>query len=172
MECLVCGVPLNTEEMLKYIRMGGDRGAAVKIKETAYQFMQCSVIISEEEVLYGIDSGKSRTAVKVLFPPDRSRSRKVLARRTVRSTVCSAEEIEKVLLGIGAQNRQTREYTRKTYEYKETQVDIVGRDGKELVVVRTEDKESGEAIIEEVKNKLRIWVDLQMPPQEVWDLVS
>lgn len=172
MECLVCGVPRNTEEMVKYVMMKEERNKMERISETVYTFLQYTIILSEEQVVYSSEAEEGGAFVRVVYPPDRSKSRKVLSRKVSRSRIDSVAEAEKILEAMGCANRRTREYSQRVYRCRESAVVIVQKDGRELVVVKTEERENGEALLEEVKGKLGIWVDLCVPPHELWFLLG
>ncbi|KAI5184951.1 hypothetical protein NEHOM01_0502 [Nematocida homosporus] len=176
MECLLCGVTSRLEEMIRYISLCGHGFRVERVEEVVYTLLGYTLIWSQEKVVYtseisGCGEEGESSYLKVIFPADKSKSRKSLTRRVIRNKVWQAEGLIGILEGIGCQDRRERSYTRKVYGFKGAEVIIVQKENEQIVVVRAQQSQDGEAVLEEVKAKLSIWIDLIIPPEGIWPLL-
>ncbi|OAG31909.1 hypothetical protein NEDG_00384 [Nematocida displodere] len=174
MECALFGVSGSIDEIIKYITLTEYATRVERVTEVVYSYMGYSISLSREEVLHsvteeGVQPPRALVYLKVAFPPDRSKSRKTLTRRILKTEVTSGR-VEPVLETIGCTRPIRREYTRKAYSYRGAQLEVLTKDGKDLVTVKAslESVAASEAVLHEVKEKLKIWIDLVVPPPSVW----
>ncbi|KAH9387270.1 uncharacterized protein NEMAJ01_2166 [Nematocida major] len=107
MEYLLCGIPADVYGMVKFIRASESEYRIEEVKDVVYDMHRYSVMVSQVG---------SERVLSIVYPADKSKSRKSLARKRSVSTVHG--DAEGLLEEFGCKNRRVREYTRSTYLYK------------------------------------------------------
>lgn len=170
MEYILCGKIghiENIEGMVKYIGLTEEKHTEEYIEETIYSMNRYRIVISKGTVEKETKDKDERRTISIIYPADRSKNRKSLNRKRIVSEV-EGSNIEEILEGIGCKGKRKREYRKITYKYKEGEVIIVEKGSDKIVIGKSEGTD-GESILEEIKNKLRIWVDLEIPPESVYE---
>lgn len=170
MECILSGISESTEEMIRYIIMCEHSSQIKQIRESVYQVDQTILLLSSEKTLYGSQE-EEKKYLKVILPSDRSKSRRSLTRGTVKTQILQDNGIQDILEDLGGSLLSTREYTKRIYSYKGAQVIIAHKAAKEIVFLKCTKDQETEGLLEEIKKKLSIWIDLVVPPEGVWELL-
>ncbi|KAI5170773.1 hypothetical protein NEFER03_0232 [Nematocida sp. LUAm3] len=170
MECILSGISKSTEEMVRYITMCEHSSQIKHVQETLYKVEQTILLLSTEKTLYGAHKGQ-KSYLKVILPSDRSKSRKSLTRGTLKTEILQDNGVQYILEDLGGTLLRTREYVQKIYAYKGAQIIIAQKEDKEIVLLKCTKDQETEGRLEEIKKKLSIWIDLVVPPEDIWDLL-
>lgn len=165
MEYLLCGVPLDLPSMVKYIERTEEVARVEEVEEVRYTLKRYQIVLSNYKSLK--IPGENSTKLSVVYPSDKNKSRKSLCRK--KSVTEFSGDLCRFLEELGCKKQGSRKYLRTVYKYKGVEVIIAEKNSKELVVVRSEHRE--ESILEEVKERLKLWVALEVPPEQIEDLV-
>ncbi|EHY64538.1 hypothetical protein NERG_02348 [Nematocida ausubeli] len=167
MEYLLCGIPTDVENLVKYVQLTEDECRVEEVSEVSYSISRYQILISKHKAIGAEKDQKERHTISIIYPADKSKSRKALSRKKT-TTDFTSNEIHLLMEELGCKNKGARAYTRSTYKYKEAEIVIVKKGEDVLVVVRTESPDS-ETILEDIKNRLRLWVNLIVPPEDTHD---
>ncbi|KAI5192218.1 hypothetical protein NEMIN01_1887 [Nematocida minor] len=164
MEYILCGIPADTAGMVRYIGMTEDECSVESVCEVSYSLGRYTLLVSN---CTNENSGdkQSRNILSIMYPPDKSKNRRSLGRKKSVSEFIG-EGVCSVLEEIGCKNKRVREYKKSTYKYKGVDIIVIKKDEKDLVIARS-DRIDGEAALEDVRNKLSLWVNLIVPPESV-----
>lgn len=173
MELILCGATDRLDELVKYITLSTPGTSTIRVEEVVYSLGRSSISIARNRVLQSAEPGaaQAQLVLRVLYPPSRTHLGRALTRGCIRAEVLEEGDLTEILQEIGCKRVGRREYIRREYLYRGGKVVVVGKKEKEIVFVVVENTLGGEALMEEIKSKLSIWVDLVPPPQEVWDII-
>lgn len=154
------------EEIVRFIRKTEEEVEVEEIEERIYKIRRYLVIIRKIK-----KEEKEGVELSIIYPADKNKNRKTLSRRKTRAeTETEIEEIERVIEEMEGKKKGTRKYKKTTYKYRGGEVLIIEKENKRIVIGRAEGTE-GEAILEEIKNKLKIWIDLEVPSEEICEYI-
>ncbi|KAI5181886.1 hypothetical protein NEOKW01_2042 [Nematocida sp. AWRm80] len=173
MEYLLCSTLEKREELLKYITMNEYTHRIEEVNEIIYSYIRCTLILSEEKILYKSDlntdgsnsTDTKNTFLKLIYPPDKNKTRTVLSRNVFTSKVYSSNGLKEILSSLGYKILRERKYTRNIYQYNGIELITVTKQNRTLLLARTTES-NGESLLNEVKSKLLPWVSLMVPPEQ------
>ncbi|KAI5191056.1 hypothetical protein NECID01_1286 [Nematocida sp. AWRm77] len=178
MEYMLGGVTTKTKDLVRYLLLQSTEHRIEEVSESVYSCKKLSVAVSREKTRsMSTHKEEEKTVIRVRYPPDRSKCRKVFCRRVETAPLIKVvPSIEECLEAIGCTEKKTRTYKKTVYFYKNCAVSIFAGQDKDtgtaldLVIATVEDElHSEEAhLLEEVKAKLSIWVSLDIPPESTW----
>lgn len=173
MEWILCGVTERAEEMVRYITMCESAISILHVEEILYQIGRVTVCFCTEREVYESAEKKQETkrVLKVVQPPGKTQIGKAIGRICTRAEVIDGENIDDLLEIIGCKRIGRREYTKRVYGYRGAKIVIISKEEKEIVFMCIENSTGVEAQIEDIKNRLSMWIDLVTPPQEVWSII-
>jgi hypothetical protein len=184
-ECSLYGTDGRTEAIVRLISMREYKYKRTSVAEKVYRREGTRVVLVKETLAIEVDSDGScdesagnRTDVylRVYSSPDMSKQRKTIVRTAGLSTVRdkdAAPLLEKYMEILGFKPELDRAYSKSVYRYRGCEVQLIKKGAGTLVVAKkyTESVAEGEEALEDVKERLSPWIDLIMPPREVWDML-
>ncbi|EIJ88432.1 hypothetical protein NEPAR06_1856 [Nematocida parisii] len=163
MEYLLCGIPMDCDYLIKYIKLSEDACVHERVSEVIYYLSRYTVIISNTE--HNDNSRISNSIFSIIYPADKNKSRKCLYRRRFSSNyIC--DNIEYIMSELGCTNKVVRIYDRVCYKYNNASIIIIKNKNKKIIIAKS-DRPDGEVILEEIKDKLKLWVNLITPPEDI-----
>lgn len=148
----------DVQQIIKFITIREEGYRRVEVEEQHYRREGLVLVVQQQRNLL---TNTTAVRCKQYTTPDRSKNRRVISRLVSYPAECAAEE-----RGVFVHKKR---YSCDVYSYRGAEVSIVNN--FIFVTCITEGPAEGEKLLGEVREKLRPWVDLVMPPQELWDLL-
>lgn len=176
MEYLLGGTTARASELVRYLLLQDNTYCTESVSETVYKYGQLVVVVASKQVVqYHPLAERAGLFLKVVYPPDRSKCRKALCRRVeATEALDDRRTVETCLELLGCTDRKTRRYTQSVYSYQRSEITIISGEASAVVLVKLAEQLVSEDArgLEELKQKLAIWVQLDMPPERIWPYLN